>query len=692
MAKFSSASGSLYLNLYLDRIGEPDIANNRSNVAWRVTVSRSGAYYTYNHEGSSTLTVDVNGVRVNTSNPTWQTSGEEFTLASGTTTIGHNDDGTKTISASATFNPNNGLHGVITTTGSLTLPNIPRSSSISFGTGTIGSPLAITINRASSSFTHTLRWAWGSRSGTIASGLTTSASWTIPMDFCNEIPNNVSGNGTIFVDTYSGSKNIGTQSKQFTANVPDSVIPTLSSISVVEEHATAKGLNLGATTFIQIISNIKATINGAAGTYGSTIKSTLIEIEGKGISSSSNPASFTDLNFNGAVKLKATVTDSRGRKSAVKELSINLLEYFAPAISIHAYRTREYPDKIQVLRTWKIAPLSVGGVQKNKAVLKFRAAPLNSSTFVDDAGTADATWTTQSSLTNSPANLSKTYATNKSWVVEGVLSDIFTGSLPSIAKSTVSTETAIHAYDKDGRFGVGKIPELGPSGSIDAAGNIYADGKQIQQYQLTSNIGGGLPNSFAHVDDIKTPGVWQIAADKPGNPLEAFCILECYKIHTSNECIQRVTSTSGFMAVREYGYDNVWGPWRYVAQSSSVPSKNTDHPMLQEKPLKTLTMGFPYGLNATLSRKDSLVTVTLNRRITNIDVFEYKQMIETIPLGYRPTAEAHMLILPNGGTITKAPSVLHLASDGVIRFTNGTAGNHVYTGTISYVTNDAYPN
>ena len=684
MAKFSSASGSLYLNLYLDRIGEPDIANNRSNVAWRVTVSRSGAYYTYNHEGSSTLAVDVNGVRVNTSNPTWQTSGEEFTLASGTTTIGHNDDGTKTISASATFNPNNGLHGVITTTGSLTLPNIPRSSSISFGTGTIGSPLAITINRASSSFTHTLRWAWGNRSGTIASGLTTSASWTIPMDFCNEIPNNVSGNGIIFVDTYSGSKNIGTQSKQFTANVPDSVIPTLSSISVVEEHATAKGLNLGATTFIQIISSIKATINGAAGTYGSTIKSTLIEIEGKGISSSSNPASFTDLNFNGAVKLKATVTDSRGRKSAVKELAINLLEYFAPVISIHAYRTREYPNKIQVLRTWKIAPLTVNEVQRNKAILKFRAAPLNSSTFVDDAGTADATWTTQSFLTNSPANLSKTYATNKSWVVEGVLSDIFTGSLPSIAKSTVSTETAVHAYDKDGRFGVGKIPELGPAGSVDAAGEFYSKGKKIQHHTVSSDNGYAISAKGDWNNYIDT-GFYYGDSMTNQPPFPGQNQWKYVKVTKHNDAwiLQEAIDFSGAVSSYRVKIAGNWQPWKKVAME--------DHPMLQEKPLRTITQGFPYGLNATLSRKDNLVTVTLNQRITNIDVFEYTQMLEAIPLGYRPTAEVHMVIVPNSGATTKTPSVLHLAANGIIRFTNGTSGQNVYTGTVTYITDNPYP-
>jgi hypothetical protein len=116
-----------------------------------------------------------------------------------------------------------------------------------------------------------------------------------------------------------------------------------------------------------------------------------------------------------------------------------------------------------------------------------------------------------------------------------------------------------------------------------------------------------------------------------------------------------------------------------------------DHPMLQEKPLKTITQGMPYGLNATLTRKDNLVTITLNRRITNIDVFEYREMLETIPSGYRPTAEVHMVIVPNSGQVTKVPSILHFATDGKIRFTNGTVGQNVWNGTVTYITNGTYP-
>jgi hypothetical protein len=94
MAKFSGASGSLYLNVYIEP-STPNIANNTTLVNWRMTVSRTGAYYTYNENGDSTLSLDLNGGRVHTSNPRWHTSGEEFQMASGSTTVGHNADGTK---------------------------------------------------------------------------------------------------------------------------------------------------------------------------------------------------------------------------------------------------------------------------------------------------------------------------------------------------------------------------------------------------------------------------------------------------------------------------------------------------------------------------------------------------------------------------------------------------------------------
>ena len=118
MAKFSSSSGSLYLNVYVEQ-GSQSITANTSTVNWRMTVSRTGAYYTHNHQGDSTLSLNLDGRNVHYSYPTWETSGEEYTLASGSSTISHNADGSKTLPISCTFDPNNGLHGTITVSASV---------------------------------------------------------------------------------------------------------------------------------------------------------------------------------------------------------------------------------------------------------------------------------------------------------------------------------------------------------------------------------------------------------------------------------------------------------------------------------------------------------------------------------------------------------------------------------------------
>ena len=113
-------------------------------------------------------------------------------------------------------------------------------------------------------------------------------------------------------------------------------------------------------------------------------------------------------------------------------------------------------------------------MNKNSTKLVFEVAPLGSTSFVTDTGSAGGEWTTIFTLTNSEANLGGTYTSTSSWTVRAKLSDKFTSSNPTIASTNVGTGKVINACDKDGRFGVGKIPELGPAGSVDAAGNIYA--------------------------------------------------------------------------------------------------------------------------------------------------------------------------------------------------------------------------
>ncbi|WP_155962113.1 DUF859 family phage minor structural protein [Streptococcus ruminantium] len=683
MARFSSTNNSLHLNVYIDQASQ-NIAGNTSTVSWRVTVSRTGAYRTWNQSGDSTLSVTIDGRQIHASNPRWETSGEEAHLASGSHTVGHNPDGSKSVSISADFNPNNGLHGRMITSGSLGLTPIPRSSSVSVGAGTIGSSITITINRQSSSFKHTVRYAWGNKSGTIASNVDTSTVWTIPLDFASDIPNATSGTGTIYVDTYSGATKTGTQSATFSASVPDSVKPSLTGFTLTDNNTAASRLIPGGQQFIQIISNIAVHFGQATGMYGSTITGYYAEIVGKNQSTNINGGSLGIMNYHGAITIRARVTDSRGRTSNTIERTVTVLEYFAPALNFGVERSGATSSTFTVNRNARIAPLTVNGSQKNAMTLSFKVARLGTTNYTVDTGSAAGTWTTLASLINSKANLSGNYAANQSWVVIGTLEDKFTRTEFAV---NVATESVVFSYDRQG-VGVNKIRERG---ALDVRGDSYFDGHLFAKND--SPIGhysrGG---AVADLDAIIVAGVHTFNAQTANQPngLKSWGVLEVLVSEesrwngTNNWIWQTYISTEDHIFKRKRINAGKWSAW--------VDYKSlANHPMLQEKPLKILTMGFPYSLNATLTRKDSLVTITLNRRVTNVDTFEYKQMTETIPLGYRPAAEAHMTIVPNVNATTKAPSVLHFAPNGVIRFTNSSAGQSVYTGTVTYITNDPYP-
>ncbi|MCH1694879.1 DUF859 family phage minor structural protein [Streptococcus suis] len=684
MAKFSNASGSLYLNVYIEP-GAQNIAANTTVVNWRITVSRTGAYLTRNEQGDSTLSLDINGGRVHTSNPRWRTSGEEFLMASGSTTVGHNADGTKSFPFSATFNPNNGLHGVITVSGNIGLATIPRSSSVSVGIGTIGSALTININRQSSSFKHTVRYAWGNKQGTIASNVDTSTTWTIPLDFANDIPDSTSGTGTIYVDTYSGSTKTGTQSTAFTASVPDSIKPSLTGFTLVDGNTAARTLIPGEQQFVQIVSNIAVHFGQATGAYGSTITSYHAEIVGKNQSTSQNGGSLGIMNYHGQVTIRARVTDSRGRTSNTIERTVTVLEYFAPALNFSVERSGATSSTFSILRNARIAPLTVGGSQRNIMTLTFRVAPADSYNYTTDNGPASGTFTTLASLTNSLANLSGTYSSDKSWDVIGILEDKFTRSE---FKIKVSTEAVVFSYEKGNRFAVGKIVDTNlPKGSIESTGGYYLNGKPIQNYALTSLNGASISRYNEDLNRITEPGFY-IVNTSMNIPVSGrtYYYLEVIR-HASNVStyvMQRATcrthTQQTYVRLCENG---TWGQWKEQVLA--------DHPLLQEKPLKTLTMGFPYSMKANLVRKGDVVTISLIRNIYSVDSFEHAVMQEKIPAGYRPVVDVHMTVNTNVSQFTKSPNILHFAPDGTIRMTSNTVGRHVMTGTITYITNDPYP-
>lgn len=190
----------------------------------------------------------------------------------------------------------------------------------------LGQPVAITTAATNSAYRHRLRYSFGSASGTIAENVEGSSSWTPPVSLASQIPNATSGIGTIYCDTYSGSTLLGTKSVGVTLTVPASVKPTAGTLS-----AAVTGDTSGTGLYVKGMGKAKLTLSGAAGVYGSEIKS--YQITGGGWSAAASTLTTGILATAGEITFTGKVTDSRGRTSDNVTCKITVVDYSRPGVS-----------------------------------------------------------------------------------------------------------------------------------------------------------------------------------------------------------------------------------------------------------------------------------------------------------------------------------------------------------------------
>lgn len=255
------------------------------------------------------------------------------TIASGTKSITHDSDGSKSISVAFNIDmaKDSWTPGAISVSGkTMALTDIPRASSVSCSTANIGSKATITINRASSAFTHTLTYSFGGLTGTIATKTSnTSIGWTLPTTFYAKIPNTKNGTGTITCQTYSGSTSIGSKTTSFTATVSESASKPTLAPSVVDSNTTTTTLTGDSSKFIKYYSSA-AVATGAAARNSATLKSQKITCGAKNITTASGTISAVE---SGSFQFSAT--DSRGY-TTTQTVTKTLVEYVKLTCSLDA--------------------------------------------------------------------------------------------------------------------------------------------------------------------------------------------------------------------------------------------------------------------------------------------------------------------------------------------------------------------
>ena len=187
----------------------------------------------------------------------------------------------------------------------------------------IGTNTTISITRDNKNYTHTITFKFGSATGTIATKTTsTSIVWTpTASTLYAQIPNAVSGYGTITCQTYNGSTLVGTTTAGFYAYaVRSNCLPTVTA-TIVDTNATTIALTGSNAKLIRYISKPKVTIS-ATPKNSATIKTYQIYNPG-GLLATASTYTF-DTAY--GPEWRCTATDSRGY-STTTSYTLGFVEY-----------------------------------------------------------------------------------------------------------------------------------------------------------------------------------------------------------------------------------------------------------------------------------------------------------------------------------------------------------------------------
>lgn len=503
---FYGTTNNEYIQPKIVWSGTQSINGNYTDVTVTLYYSRTNTGYTTS--GTLTGAVTINGTSTSYSKYVQLTYNSNTAVCTATTRVYHNTDGTKTITISASGAISGASLSSTSISASVTLDTIPRATTPTFSASSvdIGGAVSITVDGASSSFTHTLTYAFGSANGTIVQGLKTSILWEIPLSLANQIPNGTSGTCTVTCKTYNGSTLIGTKTATLTLTVPSSVVPSIDSVSITE--ATA-GIAEKFNAFVQNKSTLAIAIT-ASGAYASTIKNYETYIQAVSYSNASFISAL--ITTSGTISVITTVTDSRGRTAQVTN-QITVLEYSAPVInSFSAFRidtsgnASEDGNRIAMAMNFAIA--SVNGL--NDRTYKFEYRKTTDTEFTTfGSGTASTTYDDTQYFTSSP-EISTDYA----YIIRLEIADFFE---TAVYDFEVPTAFTIMDFRNTGKgMAIGKVSEkdslevamdseftgqvkiFAPDSDVADSGflRLYRDDGTLAAFLATSDDGNGLNLHF----------------------------------------------------------------------------------------------------------------------------------------------------------------------------------------------------
>lgn len=525
-----------------------DTATNTSSVSYSLQLVSTT--YNYGQYGTG-YEVIINGTQVAFQDrsdgiKTSINKNSTLVLCSGTTTIVHNNDGSKTTSAEASLDiggsPAPGAMSIDSENWTLTV--IPRASTFTISNGTLNTAQNIVITSNANTFRHTLRYTCGSTSGTInstripASNATSvTQSWTPALSLAAQNTSGTTVSVTVYCDTYTaatGGTLVGTTSKTVTMTIPASVAPTVTNVSLSDP--TGKYTTFGA--YIQNVSKLTVSYT-ASGAQGSTINSHSIKVGTKLTYSTAGVTTDLLPESGSSIAVTITITDSRGRTGTATQ-NINVVAYTKPTVTSNFIRTDSGGTAStdgaygKVTFSSTVSPISVGGTSKNTATYKVKYKQASASTYSTSTLSA---YANNYSVSNGSTVISMANAT--AWDAYIEVTDAIS-SASSVVIRIPSASVFFKADPENNAFSFGKLETAANTfqvawnsvfdGNLDSANriwsytNIYAgktddtNARYVHARNQNGSVSIAISTNKGLYDDDRSNGVsnWIIYRDTAG--------------------------------------------------------------------------------------------------------------------------------------------------------------------------------
>lgn len=548
MALSGSVSTSSYEGRYyqLSWTATQNVANNTSTISWTLkAVGGTSSWY-----AERTLKVVIAGATVHSK--TERVERYTGTVATGTKTITHNSDGTKSFSVSVQA----AVYGTaVNCTGSdtFTLNTIARKSTLSVANGTLGTAQTLTISEQASSFKHKLTYSCGSASGYILGGASSfstsnSVNFTPPKALASQNTTGTKVSITFKLDTYTDSGTlVGSNSytKDFTIPSTSEFKPSCTiAITDTMGYKGTYGKAIKGLSKFKIVVTPKAAYNSGIVSY---------KITANGATYTTSTSTTGVLINSGTVSISATVTDGRGR-TGTTTVTESVYDYNPPVVSKLSVNrcnsdgtTNEQGAYIKATFSGNITSLD----NKNSVLYKLHWKKTTDSTYTD-YDLSGKSYGKQYTVTDGSHIFEAD--TESSFDVKVTATDNFQAS-----SRTTSASTAYVLFDfgaNGNSVGIGKVAELSKVLDIGFKTRFYGGILQRVLEAGTNFNDVMLPNTYT----LKNAA----SANYTNCPFSSGTgLLKVESFGEAGQVRQVVTvcNKTKNLEYERFYYENAWGEW-----------------------------------------------------------------------------------------------------------------------------------